>query len=490
MENEQLIRQVAAELGVEAAIALGFAEAESNGRMVYGHDAGGVHSTRDGAVTVDGIEWPKGSNIPVTDASFRELERRVAAGEKSNGVGIMQITYRGFFPDARSKGLNLATAADNLRYGLTLIRGYLRAAPADVDPLAYAASRYNRGHWAGPYHYTDRVARLVQAWRDKETPVTPEILARADWQAAAPKGESRVSWPNIKIVNIHWPGSSGTIGTDKARIASALRGWQRYHQSTKGWRDIAYNVGVDLAGRVWLLRGWDRQDGGVAGRSDDVTILLIMGAGDQMTDAMKLSTLWAMREFERRKGGQLTRSWHGALSATSCPGPEATAWAKAGFLAPTTTQLSPEEDPLMSLSTTDQTLLVEAAKRIMGVTPSPDVKDPATGSHATLLDKADGHYIVSQINANGQAAAQIAGELAGLREALKLAATDGEALDLDLISAAAKSGAEQALTAAHGPLLAAIEDLTAAVDLLDAGAVTQQLADALARVRVHLIEES
>ena len=86
MENEQIIRQVAAEVGVPAHVALAFAQAESNGRMVYGHDAGGVHSTRDGAITVDGIEWPKGSNIPVTDASFRELERRVAAGEKSNGV--------------------------------------------------------------------------------------------------------------------------------------------------------------------------------------------------------------------------------------------------------------------------------------------------------------------------------------------------------------------------------------------------------------------
>ena len=181
MENEQVIRQVAREVGVAEHIALAFAQAESNGRMVYGHDIGGHWSTRDEPVTVDGIEWPKGSNIPVTDASFRELERRVAAGERSNGVGIMQITYRGFFPDARAKGLDLATAADNVRYGLTLIRGYLAAAPEGVDPLTYAASRYNRGTvYSGPYHYTDRVNAYATGWATQ----APAAPAPADPPAA------------------------------------------------------------------------------------------------------------------------------------------------------------------------------------------------------------------------------------------------------------------------------------------------------------------
>lgn len=204
MENEQIIRQAAAEVGVPAHIALAFAQAESNGRMVYGHDAGGVHSTRDGAITVDGIEWPKGSNIPVTEASFRELERRVAAGEKSNGVGIMQITYPGFFPDARKKGLDLATAADNIRYGLTLIRGYLiAAAPEGVDPLTYAASRYNKGSvYSGPYHYTDRVNAYARAWallEPKETPMRIALIHSqqpANQYAGGPAGvgDSEQAW--------------------------------------------------------------------------------------------------------------------------------------------------------------------------------------------------------------------------------------------------------------------------------------------------------
>ena len=200
MENEQIIRQVAAEVGVPAHMALAFAQAESNGRMVYGHDAGGVHSTRDAAAIVDGVEWPKGSNVPVTDASFRELERRVAAGEKSNGVGIMQITYRGFFPDARKKGFDLATAADNVRYGLTLIRGYLAAAPEGVDPLTYAASRYNRGSvYSGPYHYTDRVNAYATAWATIEPKVAP---APADPPAATTPPEDAMALSDADIDRI------------------------------------------------------------------------------------------------------------------------------------------------------------------------------------------------------------------------------------------------------------------------------------------------
>lgn len=179
---------------------------------------------------------------------------------------------------------------------------------------------------------------------------TPTIHPRSAWTSVAPTGVTRVSWPSIKIVNIHWPGRTGVIPRDRAAIVRALEAWRRYHMSDRGWRDIAYNVAVDLNGDVWVLRGWDVQDGGVAGRSDDVTILLVMGTGDKMTDAMKRSTLWCMREFERRKGGQLLRSWHGALSSTSCPGPEATAWGRAGFPAPAADPLVHKEpvmpDPL------------------------------------------------------------------------------------------------------------------------------------------------
>ena len=170
---------------------------------------------------------------------------------------------------------------------------------------------------------------------------TPTIHTRSEWTRRAARGVTRLSWPSIRVVDIHWPARAGRISRDLGSIKRALLSWQRFHMDTRGWRDIAYNVAVDLNGDVWELRGWDVQDGGVAGRSDDVTILLVMGDKDTMTDAMKWSVLWAMGEFERRKGGALRRSYHGALSSTSCPGPEATRWARAGFPPPAITAQTP-----------------------------------------------------------------------------------------------------------------------------------------------------
>ena len=175
--------------------------------------------------------------------------------------------------------------------------------------------------------------------------MTPTIHARSEWTRRAPTRTTPLKQGTIGIVDLHWPASKGRIGGDRTRIISALQGWQRMHMDGKGWSDIAYNVGVDLNGDVWVLRGWDVQDGGVAGRSDDVTILAILGDQDQVTDAMKRSIIWAMDEHERRRGRTLRRTYHGALKSTDCPGPALTAWARAGFPAPTTT-IQEEDMPL------------------------------------------------------------------------------------------------------------------------------------------------
>ena len=201
----------------------------------------------------------------------------------------------------------------------------------------------------------------------------PEILTRADWGARAPKGTpARVSWPSITIVDLHWPGSSAEIGADKATVARWLRSWQTYHMDAKNWQDIAYNVAVDLAGRVWVLRGWDVQDGGVSGLKTDVTVLAIMGSKDQVTDEMKRSILWCFAEFERRKGGQLRRTYHGALSSTSCPGPVLTSWARAGFPPPGPSVPSdPDAYPgvVLSKDGTDRGAAVARIQQALGLTP-------------------------------------------------------------------------------------------------------------------------
>ena len=74
--------------------------------------------------------------------------------------------------------------------------------------------------------------------------------------------------------------------------------------------------------------------------------------------------------------------------------------------------------------------------------------------------------------------AQLAGQIAGMA-----AAASGET-DLDKIAAAAKAGAEEALVASQGPLAAAVEDLTSALDQLDPAEITQAVSEAVARLRV------
>ena len=82
--------------------------------------------------------------------------------------------------------------------------------------------------------------------------------------------------------------------------------------------------------------------------------------------------------------------------------------------------------------------------------------------------------------------AALSGQVAGLA-----AAASGET-DLDKIAAAAKAGAEEALTASQGPLAAAVEDLTSALDQLDPAEITQAVSEAVARLRVIIapVEEA
>ena len=337
-------------------------------------------------------------------------------------------------------------------------------ATGDVD--AYARAIHAAGY-ATDLAYADKLIALIdreglRRYRPEEA-IMPTVLSRAEWGARPPKGTpTRVSWPSIRCVDIHWPGSKGHLPTDKAGVAAALRGWQRFHQDERGWRDIAYNIAVDLAGRVWELRGWDVQDGGVAGRADDLTILLVIGADDELTDTLKASVLWVMREMERRKGAPLVRTWHGALTSTDCPGPRAIAWARAGFPTPTTpTTTTTEED-----MPTPADLLNAPIPR----------QGSAAGTDTTLAWEIG--YLPANFAGLQASLAALSGQVAGL------AAAASDETDLDKIAAAAKAGAEEALTASQGPLAAAVEDLTSALDQLDPAEITQAVSEAVARLRV------
>lgn len=142
--NVASLISAASSVGLELAIAVAFAEAESHGANVYGHDKGG---TFYGAGTV-------------TETNFREFyDLVVNKHHTSNGVGPMQITWSGFFPDAARKGYKLWLPLDNFRYGFGLIKGYLAGSTSDAA-IASAGKRYN-----GSAAYGQRIVSRVHVWR-------------------------------------------------------------------------------------------------------------------------------------------------------------------------------------------------------------------------------------------------------------------------------------------------------------------------------------
>ena len=178
LSNAGPIVQAANEFGVELAILAAFAQAESNGKMIYGHDANGVYSTNRNSYNVpDDIggmtKYAPGSNIAVTPENYwgndkvRGFYNRVIIDNgTSNGVGIFHLTYKGFLVDAMYTGFDLATPLDNARYGAKLIKSYLKGLTTS-DQILRAAKRYNTGNETGYQNnaYAARILSYTDAWR-------------------------------------------------------------------------------------------------------------------------------------------------------------------------------------------------------------------------------------------------------------------------------------------------------------------------------------
>ncbi len=138
------------------------AKETTNGVMVYGHDAGGVFSTRDSAVSIPGEDLhPQGSNILVTPQNFAMFyDLVVNKGFKSNGVGTYQITYAGakradgtrdggYFRIAREKGYDLATPEGNALLGNMILANHIKYAKSQGlvgnEVFQAAAVLFNKG---------------------------------------------------------------------------------------------------------------------------------------------------------------------------------------------------------------------------------------------------------------------------------------------------------------------------------------------------------
>lgn len=189
-------------------------------------------------------------------------------------------------------------------------------------------------------------------------------LPRSAWGARAPRGSTSLA-PSVVVGEaLHWPGMAKPIDAvgdaGKARVASALRGWQNYHMDDRGWSDIAYQIAIDQVGRAWTLRGLNIR----SAANGDATVnklygafLLILAPGEQPSAAMKAAVKNVIRDFRARMPhASATPKGHKDVRAagTDCPGPLAYAAIQHGDFTPSSTPSSAStEDPLMTISDAD-----------------------------------------------------------------------------------------------------------------------------------------
>jgi hypothetical protein len=195
-------------------------------------------------------------------------------------------------------------------------------------------------------------------------------LPRSAWGARASRGGTALVASNIDGQALHWPGMAKPINATgdagKARVASALRGWQNYHMDTRGWSDIAYQIAIDQAGRAWTLRGLNIRSG--ANGDADVNLrfgafLLVLAPGEQPSAAMIATTKGVIADFRKRfpsarakpYGHQdvRPRNSQGQMT-TDCPGPAAEAAINAGKFTPGATTPKPPTETHMAVQDTPE----------------------------------------------------------------------------------------------------------------------------------------
>lgn len=174
LDNAADIHAAAEVTGVPLRYAAALFEKESGGRNIYGHDWGGALSTVGQSVTVCGVKYPLGSDIPVTAANFGIFLIQLYNGRISNGVGPGQITYAGELPDGRSGGYFRLMLEDGLLPWVPLdnMTFALRELKARFDTSQRwreAGARYNGGSRPGAraYEYADDLVAKARVWRKR-----------------------------------------------------------------------------------------------------------------------------------------------------------------------------------------------------------------------------------------------------------------------------------------------------------------------------------
>src|SRR5215207_8394063 len=119
-------------------------------RNVFGNDQGGMLAGFPKPVTLGNWE------------AFRYMV--IVKGHTSNGVGPAQLTSPDLLRDCEGRGLRPWIAADNIRFGATLLWSYYLKARADGlgvrDSIRFAGRRYN-----GATAYGEDLLEVALKWK-------------------------------------------------------------------------------------------------------------------------------------------------------------------------------------------------------------------------------------------------------------------------------------------------------------------------------------
>lgn len=167
MSNAAALVEACARVGLPVYVGAAFAQHESNGQNIYGHDVGGAMCGAG----------------QVTEGNYRQFLTLVRGGHRSNGVGPMQITYPGYFKPNTPEVANLWQPLYNFIFGFKIIKGYLGSnySPSNLN---IAGQRYNSGKPNGAPQYGALTVQLAQKWLELIGP-TPAPVSLPTLQQGA-----------------------------------------------------------------------------------------------------------------------------------------------------------------------------------------------------------------------------------------------------------------------------------------------------------------
>lgn len=187
-------------------------------------------------------------------------------------------------------------------------------------------------------------------------------VRRRQWDFDEPDRAALRAWTDITGCEVHYTGAGGPKSLSFVDKKEWLLSIERYHEVTKGWSDIFYNVFVFADGEVWAGRPELVQ----SQRSlfNYLTVHVPGGVGMEMTDVQRQT----VADIAVLVGGDLRG--HGERAATSCPGKSALAFIneyRSGKRAWLTEKPAPAPEPVAPAVEPEPTVSAEEIASAIGI---------------------------------------------------------------------------------------------------------------------------